>query len=164
MYESDAADAASQAALSTPVRCSICSVAPCACDRFIQGEQGFSGTAAHVQDDKCTACEYDPCACELLAMRASQQRSLAMPLYVIGEPCCWLHGRRMRQLLTARSLPPATTTATSTRRSDALPLVQKRSGSGEVEPIAPQWSRTGGADGVVLSRMSLQLFYNYFTI
>ena len=75
-----AADDVSQASLSTPSRCSICAVAPCACDRFIQGGQGFSGTAAHVQDDKCTTCEYDPCACELLAMRAAQQQSLAMPL------------------------------------------------------------------------------------
>ena len=89
--ESDAADDASQAALSTPARCSVCTVAQGACGRFILGGQaGFSGTVAHVQDDKGTSCEYDPCACELLAMRASQQQSLAMPLYVIGEPCCWL--------------------------------------------------------------------------
>ena len=88
--ESYDADDASQAALSTPIRCSICSVAPCACDRFILGGQGFSGTAAHVQDAKCSSCDYDPCACELLALRASQRESRAMPLYVIGEPCCWL--------------------------------------------------------------------------
>ena len=88
--ESHDPDDASQAALSTPVRCSICVVAPCACDRFILGGQGFSGTAAHVQNAKCSSCDYDPCACELLALRASQRESRAMPLYVIGEPCCWL--------------------------------------------------------------------------
>jgi hypothetical protein len=46
----------------------------------------------------------------------------------------------------------------------ALPLVQKRSGSEEVEPITPLWSRTGSADGVSSVQIVLQLFYNYFTI
>jgi len=46
----------------------------------------------------------------------------------------------------------------------ALPLVQKRSGSEEVEPITPQWSRTMSTDGVATVQIASQLFYNYFTL
>jgi hypothetical protein len=45
-----------------------------------------------------------------------------------------------------------------------LSLVQKESDSEEVELIAPQWSRTGSADGVASVQIVSQLFYNYFTI
>ena len=42
--------------------------------------------------------------------------------------------------------------------------VQKRIGSEEVEPITPQWLRTGSGGGVASAQTGLQLFYNYFTI
>ena len=39
-------------------------------------------------------------------------------------------------------------------------MVQKRSGSEEVEPITPQWLRTGSGGGVASAQTGLQLFYN----
>jgi len=53
---------------------------------------------------------------------------------------------------------------TDVHSTQALPLVQKRSGSEEVEPITPQWLRTGSAGGVASAQTGLQLVYNYFTI
>jgi hypothetical protein len=42
--------------------------------------------------------------------------------------------------------------------------VQKRSGSQAVEHITSKWLRTGSVDGAVSVQLTLQLFYNYFTM
>ena len=44
--------------------------------------------------------------------------------------------------------------------AQARVLVRKRCGSQAVDQITFQWLRTWSADGVVLTQISLQLFYN----
>ena len=84
-------------ALTTPVRCSVCSTAPCACDRFIADGIGFGDdTRSNTSesgwhgDEQCSACKFAPCACELLDMQSAQRKAAEDVFFVIGEGVYWL--------------------------------------------------------------------------
>ena len=95
----DDVDASGETALATPVRCSICSTAPCACDRFISAGTGFDGGAkaddysgwfGRELDARCTTCEFALCACDLVDMRSAQRKAAVNPIFSIGEEIRWL--------------------------------------------------------------------------